>query len=135
MHAYNLHPNPASRFFGKEKVFAGRSVGVGDIYDQEIDPVYREIDNFLHGVPNMSPEAISAFLESQDISYLFVVVNNEAENQNTWLIPQKATLESESPDIPVAIDPKESQIIKGLLQAPHEKIIDSEVILYRFTYQ
>ena len=125
--------NPTSRFFGKEKVFAGRSVEVGDIYDQEADPTYRAWDTFLHEVPTLPLETIVDTLRQHDITYLFVIVNPEVEDQNLWLVPAITTPEA-STSTDFVVDPKEANVIKALLQVPNQLLIDSDVILYRFTY-
>lgn len=128
-----LVANPTSRFFGKEKTIAGRAVSLESVYDQEVDANYRQIDSFLHEVADQSPEAVTEFLRSNNIRYLFVVVNEATEDQNNWLLPPKMALESESEDTLKVSDPRDSKVITGLLQAPHEIITDSDIILYRFT--
>ena len=128
-----LVSNPTSRFFGKEKVLAGRSVEVGDIYDQEVDPTYRAWDTFLHEVQFLPLETIVDTLRQHNIRYLFVIVNREVEDQNLWLVPA-ITISEASTSTDSVVDPKETNVIKGLLQVPHQVLIDSDVILYRFTY-
>jgi hypothetical protein len=129
-----LVANPTSRFFGRDQTIAGRAVGMENIYDQEIDAEYRQIDTFLHEISGKTQEAVTDFLQSHHIKYLFVVVNESVENQNTWLLPPKIVPETEITDTVAVTDPEESLVITGLLQAPHEKMIDSEVILYHFNY-
>ena len=125
--------NPTSRFFGKDKVLAGRSVEVGSVYDQEVDPTYRAWDTFLHEVPTLPLATIVDTLRQHDIKYLFVIVNPVVEDQNLWLVPAITTPEASTSTDYVG-DPKEANVIKALLQIPHQVLIDSDVILYSFTY-
>ncbi len=124
--------NPTSVFFGEDQTVAGRSVGMENIYDQEVDTEYKSIDDFLHTVPENSPAVVVDFLRSHHIRYLFIIVNQNVVNQNHWLMPTKIV--SDPNDTSVLLDPKESMVVKGLLQAPHEKLIDSDIIFYRFDY-
>ncbi len=124
-----LTGNPTSRFFGKDKTIASRTIGMENIYDQEIDVEYREIDTFLQEVDKKTPEQITNFLQSHQIRYLLVIVNKNVEDQNTWLITSSTNITTNS-----TTDPEKSQLITSLLQSPNEKIINSDTILYRFTY-
>lgn len=128
-----LVANPTPRFFGSDRVISGRSVGVEDIYDQEIDPEYRKVDDFLHQAATLPPEVIEDFLRSQNIKYLFVVVNEAVVDQNTWLLAPRVGSDLNQTAELSTVKPQESVIVQALLQAPHEKIIDSNVILYRFS--
>lgn len=126
--------NPTSSFFGKDKTIASRVVGMQNIYDQEVDTRYHAIDTFLHDVQKNSPESIIELLKVYDIRYLLVIVNENAENQNTWLMPTKTLTDTKSNSAPLLKNPKESVVVKSLLRVPHEKIIDSDIILYYFSY-
>ena len=125
--------NPTEVFFGRDQTLFGRSVGLENIYDQEVDPTYRAWDTFLHEAQFLPSEKIVDTLRQYNITYLFIIVNPKAEDQNLWLIPAK-TISEVSTSTTLITDPKQSNVVKALLQAPHEIIIDSEVILYRFTY-
>lgn len=130
----NLVANPAPRFFGIDKVVSGRSVGVESIYDQEIDPTYKEIDTFLHNADTLSEETIRNFLQSHNIRYLFLVINDDVLDQNAWLLPPRDISASETPTELMIKNPEESSLVRALLQVPHDKIAYPEVILYRFSY-
>ena len=125
--------NPTEVFFGRDQTLFGRSVGLENIYDQEVDPTYRAWDTFMHEAQFLPTETIVDTLRQYNITYLFIIVNPMAEDQNLWLMPGK-TISEFSTSTTLITDPKQSNVVKALLQAPHEIIIDSEVILYRFTY-
>jgi len=59
--------NPARRFFG-EKAIVSRSVEIGNVYDQENEAEYREIDQAV--TDNSSENDVLSFLLSKDIKYV-----------------------------------------------------------------
>lgn len=125
--------NPTEVFFGRNQTVSGRSIGLENIYDQEVDPTYHAWDTFLNEVQFLPLETIVDTLRQHKIQYLFVIVNPKAEDQNVWLMPAKKAIELGTSTHQVT-GPTQSNVVKALLQVPHEKIIDSDVILYRFTY-
>jgi hypothetical protein len=61
--------NPAKRFFG-EKTVASRSVETGEVYDQEQDPGYRQLDQVVTGKVSLSPDRVIDFFRGQNIKYI-----------------------------------------------------------------
>jgi len=67
--------NPAESFFGKTRVLVGRGIGFGSIHDQEIDPMYRDIDTLVANAKNLSPRSLAKALEARGISDILIIVN------------------------------------------------------------
>ena len=122
----NLTPT----FFGTNRVLASKSVEVKNVYDQEVDPKYRALDSFIQNTRSLSPEELAHTLRVHNIRYLFVVINTQADNQNTWLLPNV----DEGSSTDSTNDPHNAGVVRDLLQVPHETLIDSDVLLYRFLY-
>lgn len=59
--------NPARRFFGTG-VLSSRSVEVGDVYDQESDLAYRELDRIIK--ENGDADMIIDYLKGRDVKYV-----------------------------------------------------------------
>ena len=92
--------NPARRFFG-EKAIVSRSVEVGDIYDQEQDSTYRELDRMIR--ENGDPDAVIDFLRKRDIKYVVYFQDLVATDtlRYDWLVSKKAEMVLRSPDLVV----------------------------------
>jgi len=61
--------SPARRFFG-EKAVASRSVEMGEIYDQEQDPGYKQLDKIIKGGGRLSQSGVIDYLAGQNINYI-----------------------------------------------------------------
>jgi hypothetical protein len=64
--------NPAPHFFGYEHVLASRTVGLEQVYDQERDPAYRQMDTVVRSDDPDAPETREALRESQITHVLFL---------------------------------------------------------------
>ena len=115
----NLTPS----FFGTERTLSGKSVEVGDVYDQEVNNEYRTLDTFLRSAPAHSEEETQAIFEQYGIQYL--LVSNNTASEHTWLLPI-------SPDN--AYMPNDKELLEALLRTPHTRLIDGEITLYEFKY-
>ena len=73
--ANRITANPTSVFFGPEHIIAGRSVEIGQIYDQEIDPEYRGLDWFIRTAEALPREALVAGLRERGITHILIVAN------------------------------------------------------------
>ncbi len=61
--------NPARKFFG-EGVIVSRSVELGEIYDQEHDPEYRQLDQVVRGAESLTTYETINFFAKQNIKYI-----------------------------------------------------------------
>lgn len=64
-----LLANPAGRFFG-DKAIVSKSVEIKDIYDQETNPEYRNLDNVIREEASLSPNQTINFFIKENIKYL-----------------------------------------------------------------
>lgn len=68
--------NPATAFFGRDRVVAGRGVEFGSIHDQEIDPKYRDIDRFVLSAETLTPQQLASGLKERGISHILIIENS-----------------------------------------------------------
>jgi len=61
--------NPAKGFFG-EKAIVSRSVEIKELYDQEIDPEYKNLDKVVRGNASLTSDQTIDFLIKQNIKYI-----------------------------------------------------------------
>jgi hypothetical protein len=114
--------NPTSRFFGPERVYSGRSVEVGDIYDQEVDPSYRALDQVVTAPQTLGTPALTTFLADRDIRFLLVIKNDHMPADEAWLTPRRQGTSS-----------SDVTVLNALLRPPHQTLIDTEELtLYRY---
>ena len=66
--------NPAKGFFG-EKAVVSRSVEIKELYDQEIDPEYINLDKVVRSATSLSPNQTIDFLINQNIKYIVFFQN------------------------------------------------------------
>lgn len=67
--------NPTESFFGRNRIISGRGVEFGNIYDQEVDPAYRDMDTFVRSAETLSPEALATGLRTRGIGAVLVIAN------------------------------------------------------------
>jgi hypothetical protein len=116
--------NVVPKFFGEDRVRAGRSVEVGTVYDQEVDPDYRTLDAFVRSATEQPVDSVAAGLRTHHIRYLLVVHNPDAPQQNSWYLPPLLA------DTPTSTST--ATVVTSLLRVPHTTLIEGDIALYRF---
>lgn len=114
--------NVTPRYFGPNRVYASRSVEVGEVEDQEVSGQYRAIESFLRHSEMTSPAVVSAWLRTQQIRYLLLISHEETATAGGWWWPEYFPGDDEKARI------------NSLLKPQNEKIIDGPVKLYRYDY-
>ena len=115
--------NPAPEFFGTDRVYAGKSVEVGEVYDQETDPVYRELDTLLQTAITLSPEALLSAYRAHNVRYILVIDNNAVEDKNSWYIPPVGTESAQNMT-------DDGDILDTLLSVPNTQLLEGEINLF-----
>lgn len=121
--------NPAPRFFGTERVLASRSVELGDVYDQEADPAYRTLDDFVRSLQTLGEQEVADGLAAHKVHYLLVIANTGIEDQEAWLSGSVGPQEAHGEPI---TDARDTSTMRSLLRLPHETVQENDVLLYRF---
>lgn len=78
-----LIANPAKKYFGNT-IIAGKSVELGELYDQETDPVYSQADNLINNQSSMTPKQIASTLQSLKIKYILFFNNLSMSDTNDY---------------------------------------------------
>lgn len=114
--------NPFPSFFGA-RIHAGRSIEVGEVYDQEVDDTYRDLDTFVRTAHQQSETVIRDNYARHGIRYL-LVINNVSAPQDNWLLPASTDTEAAPSDI---------ELLNALLSVPHTMRLTSDITLYEFS--
>jgi len=79
--------NPAPSFFGENRVIASKNIEFGDVYDQESDPSYREIDRAITSSNELSEAELEHIFKKNGIKYL-LIIKNSAPQKDIVLQPK-----------------------------------------------
>lgn len=80
--------NPASAFFGQERVISAKNAEVGDVYDQETGGAYGELDTLIRNASQYPEKILLEKLQEHSIDYILIIDNPARSEGDAWFIPQ-----------------------------------------------